>query len=206
MSLNNIEQGNSKRLRLDEKDEPLDIEERRGEWRTHIFIPVDICLDSSCLKLLPKGTKILDNVHISLSKSCSLIKHEIEAVKLRIGQNITGIKPFSARLNGEELMILNGDNDEFFGALPILTGKIQLNMLIDAVDDALKTFGKDFYHSERILHASILTWTGQEINGGDLQHILNVIPGPCLNILVSKIVMRAGHLRFDIPLDLGVGC
>ena len=152
------------------------------------------------LATFPSQAKKLENIHISLSKPCSLLKHEIELVKTRIEKNVIGIKPFSVRLDGEHPFVLQSESNDVFGVIPVQSGKMQLNMLVDEIDDALAVFGKEKYYSERILHASIASWQQDEAIVGEIhpgtQHDSSSLP----SFQVKSIVLRSGHLQFTIPL------
>ena len=96
---------------------------------------------------------------------------------------------------------LESESGVFFGCFPCISGKQQINSLVDAVDDAMEAFGQNKYYSERIFHVSVVSWQGD----GDIKTMKlsdkdsDGEPNLC-SVHVDRILIRSGHEVHEIRL------
>jgi hypothetical protein len=152
-------------------------------------------------EFFPPAAERIETLHISLSKAVSFSKHELEPFKSRLCTNVRALKPFPVTVDLESPTVLQSDSGVSFGCFPCVSGKQQLSLLVDAVDDVMEAFGKAKYYEERLFHVSVVSWP----NG------LEEEIGPCLNkadtkdssyrFHVDRLVIRSGHLLQELRLQ-----
>lgn len=165
---------------------------KSGEWLCMVSIAVNE-LDVSQYDLAVDYLA-LEFIHVSLSKPFTLALWEIEPMREKLRQCVKGMLPFTMRLAGDQFILLKSSsssvNDQLsFVAMPVTTGKLQINTLIDHIDVALQSFGKEIYFTDRILHASLASTKLLE---------LPQIDGMDYTQQVTAITFNAGHHTFVI--------
>jgi len=177
----------------------------RGEWKSHFWLPVkldDAVLESAVAALTearPDAVALpFDALHVSLSRYFTAAAHEIEPLAQRAKLRLGKMPAFVIALGPQLLELPSEDGLCTFGALAVAQGRHETNAMIDDLDEVLAAFGKPTYYTPRILHVSICRWPGA---GSPVTYApLDWPRGASASCRATRVLGRAGHVEFEIPL------
>ncbi len=138
-----------------------------GNYPGYIFIKASHAegLEATALELFNAARALLppdrplhavpaDEMHISLSRTFALRRHQIEPLVALLAERLRAVPRFPAALRGGRIYA-NDERTRTFAGLRVCDGQERMRRLIAATDTALRAYRQPPYYSEADVHVSV---------------------------------------------------
>jgi len=173
-----------------------------GNWPTFVCIegfdiPTSVLEASN--ELLMKGglrkVTLIDNPHLSLSKTFTLREHQIQTFVGDVRRQLCDMKSFSLSCRGFRLFFSENGSRVFSGSL-VKQGRSNIIRLLERIDTVLSSYLKPVYYQDPIPHIS-LGW-GFPVDGTRESTVET--PGAGFFHKVKLVSIKVGNKSFSLPL------
>ena len=186
---------------------------RRGRWHGLVYVAVPrsrrlVAIAARATSRPPRD--LCRNAHVSASRPFGLYAHEIDPFvkKLKSALAARCCRPFCIAIDGSSTLKLQSeDGARTFDALAVRPSSA-LAAVVDAADEALGAFGREPYFAERRFHLSVAEGDDDDDDrsrsrdGSDASSDSDSdAGGDVVDVDVDSVIVKAGHRRFEIPLE-----
>ena len=185
---------------------------RRGRWHGLVYVAVPrsrrlVAIAAKATSRPPRD--LCRNAHVSASRPFGLYAHEIDPFvrKLKSALAARCCRPFCIAIDGTLLKLQSEDGARTFDALAVRPSSA-LAAVVDAADEALGAFGREPYFAERRFHLSVAEGDDDDDDrsrsrdGSDASSDSDSdAGGDVVDVDVDSVIVKAGHRRFEIPLE-----
>ena len=186
---------------------------RRGRWHGLVYVAVPrsrrlVAIAARATSRPPRD--LCRNAHVSASRPFGLYAHEIDPFVKKLTSALAArcCRPFCIAIDGTLLKLQSKDGARTFDALAVRPSSA-LEAVVDAADEALGAFGREPYFAERRFHLSVAEGDDDDDDrsrsrdGSDASSDSDSedAGGDVVDVDVDSVIVKAGHRRFEIPLE-----
>jgi len=178
-------------------------EHERGNWATYIYVPCPKMelVESIQEKLIEYGLEIIENPHISLTKTVVLQYHWIQRFISDIKFNITSIERFTITFGNLEVFCNDNCTRTFVGFL--VQSPEVLSQCVDQLDNVLSSYDLPKYYKDPKFHLSVAWCLGDQSK--QLRTKLNSLEleidaDTCRLLRVDNLMCKTGNKKYKFDL------
>ncbi|KAK6640740.1 hypothetical protein RUM44_012437 [Polyplax serrata] len=140
----------------------------RGIWATYVYLPVTPFYEfteyTDRLKLFfePLELKLVDDFHISLTKTVILKHHWIEGFTEMIRRSLVDVKEFNLCISGLKVYV-NEHKTRTFVSLKVAEGTDELSNIVNQLDICLREYNLETFYTDPSFHMSLLWCSGDKV-------------------------------------------